>query len=79
MKGAFRIAGFVVVLICCCGCSTPEQKEKWSFLFRALANQSQTSYQQYEINQLQRQQAEQSVNNFVNQDKLQHPNGSWNQ
>jgi hypothetical protein len=60
MKDAFRIAGFAVVLICCCGCSTPGQKRAWrragqigALILTAGAIQSQASYQQYEINQLQ--------------------------
>jgi hypothetical protein len=55
MKGAFRIAGFVVVLICFCGCSTPEQRQAWGQVFQGMANQTQSSYQQYQMEQLQHQ------------------------
>jgi hypothetical protein len=68
MKGIFRTAG-MLILILCGGCSTPGQRAAWSAIFQGMANTSQNSFNQYQMNQIQNQQWQQQSEIW----NLQHP------
>jgi hypothetical protein len=68
--GAFRIAGILVVLTCCGGCSTPGEQQAWAAIFQGVANQAPNSYGQYQMSQVQNQQFQQQQQIY----NLQNPN-----
>jgi hypothetical protein len=52
-EGTFGIAGILMVLACCGGCSTPGQKQAWrnvGIVTAVVLTAGAVGYEQYEIN-----------------------------
>ena len=66
MKFAFILLAITLLFLNGCADMTPEQRAAWGQAIRAASQDVDNSYTQYQINQLQTEQMEQNVNNYVN-------------